>query len=71
MLDEPLSGLDPVNADLFKSIIREQINANKYIIMSSHQMNVIEEFCEDLVILHHGKTVLQETSTLSKKITAE
>lgn len=59
ILDEPLSGLDPVNADLFKSVINEQIAAGKYIIMSCHQMPVIEEFCKDITILHHGKAVLQ------------
>ncbi|MCR4780282.1 MAG: ATP-binding cassette domain-containing protein [Ruminiclostridium sp.] len=59
ILDEPLSGLDPVNADLFKSIIREERDRGKYIIMSSHQMETIEEFCEDLVLLHRGKVVMQ------------
>ena len=59
ILDEPLSGLDPVNADLFKEVINEQISKNKYIIMSCHQMPVIEEFCKDITILHHGKAVLQ------------
>ena len=58
VLDEPLSGLDPVNADLFKSVIREEMAKEKFIIMSSHQMNIIEEFCDDIVILHKGKTVL-------------
>ncbi len=58
ILDEPLSGLDPVNADLFKSIIREERDKGKYIIMSSHQMETIEEFCEDLVLLHHGHVVM-------------
>lgn len=58
ILDEPLSGLDPVNADLFKSVIREEMAKEKFIIMSSHQMNIIEEFCDDIVILHKGKTVL-------------
>lgn len=67
VLDEPLSGLDPVNADLFKSIIREEIAKKKYIIMSSHQMNIIEEFCEDIVILHHGKTVLNGNLNEIKK----
>ena len=57
ILDEPLSGLDPVNADLFKSVIREEMAKDKFIIMSSHQMNIIEEFCSDIVILHKGKTV--------------
>ena len=44
ILDEPLSGLDPINADLFKGIIREEIAAGKYLIMSSHQMATVEEF---------------------------
>ena len=59
ILDEPLSGLDPVNADIFKSIIHEEIEKGKYLIMSSHQMATIEEFCTDLTILNRSKTVLQ------------
>lgn len=67
VLDEPLSGLDPVNAELFKSVIREQIKQNKYIIMSSHQMSTIEEFCKDIVMLNKGKTVLQGNLNAIKK----
>lgn len=67
VLDEPLSGLDPVNADLFKSVIREEIAKEKYIIMSSHQMNIIEEFCDDIVILNRGKTVLNGNLNQIKK----
>ncbi len=67
ILDEPLSGLDPVNAELFKSVIREEIKKNKYIIMSSHQMSTIEEFCRDIVILNKGKTVLQGNLNAIKK----
>jgi ABC-2 type transport system ATP-binding protein len=59
ILDEPLSGLDPVNSDLFKSIIREEIAKGKYLIMSSHQMATVEEFCNDITILNRSKTVLQ------------
>lgn len=59
ILDEPLSGLDPVNTDLFKGIIREEIEKGKYLIMSSHQMSTIEEFCKDITILNRGKVVLQ------------
>lgn len=59
ILDEPLSGLDPVNTDVFKGIIREEMEKGKYLIMSSHQMSTIEEFCEDITILNRGKTVLQ------------
>ena len=67
ILDEPLSGLDPVNAELFKSVIREQIKQNKYIIMSSHQMATIEEFCKDIVMLNKGKTVLSGNLNAIKK----
>ena len=67
VLDEPLSGLDPVNSDLFKSIIKEEIAKGKYLIMSSHQMPVIEEFCEDITILDRGKTVLQGNLNEIKK----
>ena len=67
ILDEPLSGLDPVNTDLFKSIIREEIDKNKYLIMSSHQMPTIEEFCSDITILNRGKTVLQGNLNEIKK----
>ena len=59
VLDEPLSGLDPVNTDIFKNIIKELISKDKYVIMSSHQMATIEEFCKDITILNRGNVVLQ------------
>ena len=68
ILDEPLSGLDPVNTDLFKSIIKEEISKNKYLIMSSHQMPTIEEFCSDITILNRGKVVLQGNLNEIKKL---
>ncbi|MBR1508824.1 MAG: ATP-binding cassette domain-containing protein [Eubacterium sp.] len=58
VLDEPFSGLDPVNTDILKEVVREQIAAGKYIIMSSHQMEVVEEFCTDITILHRSKAVV-------------
>ena len=67
ILDEPLSGLDPVNTDLFKDIIHEQINKGKYLIMSDHQMSTIEEFCTDLTILDHSKTILSGNLNTIKK----
>ncbi len=67
ILDEPLSGLDPVNTDLFKGIIREEIAKNKYLIMSSHQMPTIEEFCTDITIMNRGKAVLQGNLNEIKK----
>lgn len=59
VLDEPFSGLDPVNTELLKDVIIELVSKNKYIIMSSHQMSSIEEFCTDVVIIDKGKTVLK------------
>lgn len=59
VLDEPFSGLDPVNTEILSNVMKELIKEGKYIIMSSHQMNSIEEFCTDLVILNRGKTVLK------------
>lgn len=59
ILDEPFSGLDPVNTELLKNIILELVEKKKYIIMSSHQMTSIEEFCTDILILDRGKTILQ------------
>ncbi len=67
ILDEPLSGLDPVNTDLFKDVIKEEIARGKYIIMSSHQMSTIEEFCENLVILNKGNIVLSGNLNEIKK----
>lgn len=59
VLDEPFSGLDPVNTELLRNVIIELIEQGKYIIMSAHQMSVVEEFCTDILILDKGKTVLQ------------
>ena len=59
VLDEPFSGLDPVNTENLKDVILELVKNGKYIIMSSHQMNSIEEFCTEVLILNRGKTVLK------------
>jgi len=67
ILDEPLSGLDPVNTDMFKEVIREEIQRGKYLIMSSHQMATVEEFCSDITILSRSKTVLQGNLNSIKK----
>lgn len=67
ILDEPLSGLDPVNTDLFKSVIYEQIEKEKFLIMSSHQMPTVEEFCTDITILKKSRTVLQGNLNEIKK----
>lgn len=59
VLDEPFSGLDPVNTDIIKNIIIDLVRHDKFIIMSAHQMATIEEFCTNILILNRGKTVLQ------------
>lgn len=58
ILDEPFSGLDPVNAMLLKDVVKEQINKGKIVLFSSHQMNYIEEFCDSIAILNCGKVAL-------------
>lgn len=59
ILDEPFSGLDPVNAMLLKDVVKEEIVKGKIVLFSSHQMNYIEEFCDSIAILNGGKIVLQ------------
>lgn len=59
ILDEPFSGLDPVNAMLLKDVVKEQISKNKIVLFSSHQMNYIEEFCDSIAILNSGCVALQ------------
>lgn len=58
ILDEPFSGLDPVNSQILKDVIREQITEGKLVVFSSHQMSYVEEFCQDIVIINHGDVVL-------------
>lgn len=59
ILDEPFSGLDPVNAMLLKDVVKEEIEKGKIVLFSSHQMNYIEEFCDRIAILNAGNVVLQ------------
>lgn len=57
-LDEPFSGLDPVNTEVLRGLLQDLIREERYIVMSSHQMSTVEEYCKDILILHHGKTML-------------
>lgn len=59
ILDEPFSGLDPFNVELFKSEIKKMAEQGSIIIFSSHRMEHVELFCKKLVILMNGKTVLE------------
>lgn len=59
ILDEPFSGLDPVNAMLLKDVVKEVIRKGKIVFLSSHQMNYIEEFCDSIAIINGGQVVLE------------
>lgn len=71
ILDEPLSGLDIINVDLLKKLIYQLKKEGKYILLSSHQFEHIEEFCDELIILKAGDTMFQGSikhlKSMSKK----
>ena len=58
ILDEPFSGLDPVSVDLLKSVILDLKNQGKTIIFSTHQMEQVEQMCDDICLINHGRQVL-------------
>ena len=59
IFDEPFSGLDPVNSQLLEEVVREQIKRGKIVLFSSHQMDYVSEFCDDILILKEGEIKLQ------------
>ncbi len=61
ILDEPFSGLDPVNVDLMKETILEQKAAGKAIILSTHQMEIAEKLCDDVCMINRAHKVLDGT----------
>ena len=58
ILDEPFSGLDPVNSKILQDVVKELIESDKIVIFSSHQMSYVEEFCEEIAIINKGEVVL-------------
>ncbi len=58
IVDEPFSGLDPVNTQMVKDLLRDQRSKGVTIIMCTHQMNQVEELCDRLVLIDHGKVML-------------
>ena len=58
ILDEPFSGLDPVNTELLKRMVLELRNQGKAVILSTHQMNQVEELCDRILMIDHGRSVL-------------
>lgn len=67
ILDEPFSGLDPVNSKVFQDALSEYISDDRIIIFSSHQMNYIESFCDSIAIINHGEIVLDGKLSEIKK----
>ena len=59
ILDEPFSGLDPINAQVLKNAVRRQVDEGRTVIFSSHQMAQVEEFCDDICIIDKGRSVLE------------
>jgi len=70
ILDEPFSGLDPINVELLKQAVLDLKESGTTIVFSSHRMEHVEQLCENLCILNKGKTVLQGSlkSPLARKI---
>lgn len=58
ILDEPFSGLDPVNAQIFKDAIKEAVAKGKLVIFSSHQMAYVEEMCDEITLIDHGNIIV-------------
>lgn len=67
ILDEPFSGLDPVNSQILKDVVNELIAEDKLVIFSSHQMSYVEEFCEEIAIINKGEIVLDGNLRAIKK----
>lgn len=71
ILDEPFSGLDPVNSKILRDLVKDFSNDGKYLIFSSHQMGYVEEMCEDLTIIKDGNIVVSDTiNNIKRKIGA-
>ena len=58
IIDEPFSGLDPLNTQMVKDLLNEQRKRGVTIIMSTHQMHQVEELCDRIVLIDHGKVML-------------
>lgn len=69
ILDEPFSGLDPVNSQMFKEVIHEYTQLDKLVIFSSHQMSYVEELCDDIILIHQGRILVNENlNTLKREL---
>jgi len=72
IIDEPFSGLDPINTQMVKELLVEQRNRGVTIMMSTHQMHQVEELCDRLVLIDHGRAVLYgKLNDIRKQFTAD
>ena len=58
MLDEPFSGLDPIGTDLMRALLVERAEAGATVVFSSHQLDLVQGLCQDVVIIHKGRFVV-------------
>lgn len=58
ILDEPFAGLDPINQELVKDLIKEFLNEGKIVILSTHQMDLAEKLCNRIILINKGKQIL-------------
>lgn len=61
VLDEPFAGLDPIAVETMSDVLREQAAAGKAVVFSSHQLDLVEDLCEDVVIVNEGRVVVEGT----------
>jgi len=61
IIDEPFSSLDPINTEMVKDLLELKRDEGKAIIMSTHQMNQVEELCDRILLIDHGQRVLYGT----------
>lgn len=67
ILDEPFSGLDPVNAQTMKSVVADLSSRGKVVVFSSHEMPMVETFCDDICIINKGEVVLRGNLSAIKR----
>lgn len=63
ILDEPFTGLDPINSNMIRDEIFRLRDQGVTILFSTHRMEQVEEMCEDIILIHHGKNILQGNVT--------
>lgn len=59
ILDEPMTGLDPINADIIKDEILELCSQGSTVLLSTHRMEAVEELCQEIALIHKGKIILE------------